>query len=108
MPPPPAPRRKEDPMKKPKRYPIALNLPRVVALLIVYGRHVVQSMKNSTWFPGPRWPTPTPTSTSRPRGRVGQVPGKGAVEMRDLAEKVVVDDMIAYKGYVGQVVAKNI
>jgi hypothetical protein len=97
---------------KPKRYPIALNLPRIVALLIVYGRHVVQSMlaNAGTWFPDPK-PTMADagkhlddlaTSEAKAKTRA-----EGAVEARDLAEKVVVDDMVSLKGYVGQIVAAN-
>jgi hypothetical protein len=36
-----------------KQPAIALNLPSAVALLIVYGRRVVQAMTNNPWFPSP-------------------------------------------------------
>ena len=96
---------------KPKRYPIALHLPRLVALLIVYGRHVVQSMLGNTWFPAPTPPLADAT-THLDELEVAEAKVKtrvqGAVEARDLAEKVVVDDMVSLKGYVGKVVAANL
>ncbi len=97
-------------MKKPKRYPIALNLPRLVAALIVYGRHVVQSMLNNAWFPAP---TPALADVTKhlddleSKEAKAKSRAKGAVEDRDLAEKDVVDDLVSLKGYVGQVVAEN-
>lgn len=95
---------------KPKRYPIALNLPRMVAALIVYGRHVVQSMLGNAWFPDP---PVTMADVTKHLDDLESAQAKvksraeGAVEVRDLAEKTVVDDIVALKGYASQIVAKN-
>ena len=46
-------------MKSQPKYPIALNLPKIVALLILLGRHIVQAMMQSSWFAAPN-PLPSP------------------------------------------------
>jgi hypothetical protein len=95
---------------KAKRHPIALSLPQAVALLIVYGRHVVQKMTNNDWFldPDPTLPVVTDhidkleVAQATAKGRA-----KGSAAARDDAEKLVVDDMNGLKGYVGKVVSQN-
>jgi hypothetical protein len=91
-------------------HPIALNLPKVVALLIVYGRHMVQMMTDNSWFPDPDPALADvtdhldklETSEATARGR-----GKGAAAARDDDEKIVVEDIKGLKGYVGKVVSRN-
>ena len=95
---------------KAKRHPIALNLPQVVALLIVYGRHVVQMMTNNAWFVSPD-PTLQSVTThldnlesSEAKARGG---AKGTAAARDDDEKLVVADMKAVKAYVGKIMILN-
>ena len=40
-------------MNTTKHISIALNLPKVVSALLLFGRHVVQAMTNNAWFPNP-------------------------------------------------------
>jgi len=95
---------------KAKRHPIVLNLPQAVALLIVYGRHVVQKMTNNVWFPSPDPALATVTDhldkleVSEAKAKDG---GKGAAAARDDDEKVVVADMKGLKGHVGKIVSQN-
>jgi hypothetical protein len=100
---------------KPKKYPIALNLPKIVALLILLGRHIVQAMGLSSWFAAPNpLPNPTlPTVTSHldaletaEATALGRA--KGAVAARNVALKQVTDDLAALKAYVSTIVALNI
>jgi hypothetical protein len=105
----------EETVMKPKKYPIALNLPTVVALLILLGRHIVQAMGLSSWFAAPN-PLPNPTlatisshldaletAEATALGR-----GKGAAAARNVAKKQVTDDLAALKAYVSMIVALNI
>ncbi|MFT3766609.1 MAG: fibronectin type III domain-containing protein [Minicystis sp.] len=83
--------------------PIALNLPRSAALLILFARHVVQAMNGNPWFPTPTPPLATVTAnvdalevaeaTARSRA-------KGTAAARDLNRKVVEADLMALKAYV--------
>jgi hypothetical protein len=45
-----------------KQPTVALNLPKIIALLIVFGRRVVQAMTNNPWFPSPSPPLATVTA----------------------------------------------
>ena len=93
-----------------ERNPIALNLPQVVGLLIVYGRHVVQKMSNNPWFVNVTPPLATVTthldtlevSEAKAKGK-----GKGTASSRDLDKKVVVDDMNGLKAFAQGVVNQN-
>jgi hypothetical protein len=83
---------------------VALNLPRIVALLIVYGRHVVEMMtKNAAQLPGP---DPTLATVSQHLDDLesseagAQARAKGAVAVRDEKRKQVVDDMKQLRGFV--------
>jgi hypothetical protein len=91
-----------------KYYPIALNLPTVVALLIVFGRHVVQMMTNSTWFTGIDLTKVTEHLDQLEAAQVlAKGRGKGTAGARNDAQKVVVDDLVGLKGIVATVVSKN-
>jgi hypothetical protein len=95
---------------KTKTYPVALNLPQVVALFIVFGRHVVQSMTGNPWFPSPNPPLATVTSdldalevseaTARTRA-------KGAASVRDEKRRVVEDHLMMLKIYVQLIANQN-
>jgi hypothetical protein len=100
---------------KTKKFPIALNLPSIVALLIILGRHIVQMMSQSSWFAAPN-PAPTPplaTVTSHldsleAAEALAKGPAKGAAAARDVAQKVVEDDLSGLKAYVAMIIAMNI
>jgi hypothetical protein len=98
-------------MKKPKKYPIVLNLPTVVALLIVYGRHVVQSIgANAAVFatPSSQLNAVTADLDALEASEVLVKSGtKGLAEARDLKQKTVEDDLKALKAYVASVIALN-
>ncbi|MFO0759541.1 MAG: fibronectin type III domain-containing protein [Byssovorax sp.] len=93
-----------------KQNPIALNLPKTVSDLIVYGRHVVQVMSNNPWFP-----SPSPTLAKVSAGldaletaeALAQSRTKGAVATRDLKRKIVIDDLYALRAYVQGIVNQN-
>jgi hypothetical protein len=93
---------------KAKRHPIALYLPKVVALLIIFGRMVVQKMTNNLWFSDPDPPLPTVTDhldkleVSEVKARDG---GMGSAAARDLDRKTVEDDLKALAAYVYKIVA---
>jgi hypothetical protein len=83
--------------------PIALNLPTVVALLIIYARHVAQSLNGNTWVTTTTPPLATfnadidalEVAEAAARSRT-----KGAAAARDIKKKVVVDDLTSIKGNV--------
>jgi hypothetical protein len=89
-------------MKKTKTYYITLSLPQVVALLIVYGRHVVQCMTNNPSFPSPNPALATvskdlddlETSEANVHART-----KGAAAVREVKRKTVVEDLTSLKQY---------
>jgi hypothetical protein len=93
-----------------RRNVIALNLPLVVAKLILFVRLVIQKMTNNTWFPNPV-PTLAQISkdvddleTAEAKARDG---GKGTRAARDLAVDVVVEDMVLLGGYIRKVCNDN-
>jgi hypothetical protein len=93
-----------------KKNPIALNLPEVAALLIVYGRHVVQEMTNNPWFPSPEPPLATVTADldALEASEATVLSGtRGTAALRDLDRAAVESDLVGLKGHVGAVVAKN-
>jgi hypothetical protein len=96
---------------KPKKNPIALNLPKVVALLIVYGRHVVQSMTNNPWFPNP---TPSLATVTTDLNALEAADAtvltrtKGSAATRNVVLTTVENDFTGLKGYVGGVGAANL
>lgn len=95
---------------KAKRHFIVLDLPQAVALLIVFGRHVVQKMTNNVWFPSPDPALATVTdhldkleaSEAKAKDR-----GKGVAAARDDDEKVVVADLKDLRAYVAKIVNQN-
>jgi len=97
-------------MRTTKHRVIALNLPNVVALVIVYGRHVVLAMTNNTWFPTPNPPLVNVAAdldaleSSEVTARSG---AKGTAAARDIRRKTVEDDLAALKAYVQSVVNQN-
>jgi hypothetical protein len=102
-------------MKSQQKYPIALNLPTIVALLIVLGRRIVQAMMQSSWFAAPN-PVPNPTLASvsshldalEASEATALSRAKGTAAARNDAKKVVTDDLAALKAYVSMIVAMNI
>jgi hypothetical protein len=98
-------------MNKPKKYPLALNLPTVVALLIIYGRHVVQAIgANPQWFatPSPALNIVTADLDALEASEAMTKNGtKGLADARDLKLKTVEDDLKALKAFVASVIALN-
>lgn len=97
---------------KTKHHPIALNLPRIVALLIVYGRHVVKMMTDSksTWFPAPTPDLATVTAdidALEAAQAVALTRTKGSAAVRDDKQKTVEDDLVGLKGYAYTVIAQH-
>jgi hypothetical protein len=97
-------------MKGTKVPQIALKLPRVIALLIVFVQHVVQAMTNNPWFASLAALVAT-TGTDLLALQVAQAKAltkaKGAAEARDDAKKVVLDDLRLLKSGVQTVVNQN-
>jgi hypothetical protein len=93
-----------------KHNPIALNLPRIVGLLILYGRHVVQEMTNNAWFPSP---SPTLASVTSKLDALeaaeltARTRAKGTAAARNLERKAVEDELTALKGYAQWVAGQN-
>jgi len=89
---------------------IALNLPRVIALFILFVQHVVQSMTNNPWFASMAALVAT-TGTDLAALITAQAKAltkaKGAVEARNDAQKVVIDDLKLLKSGVQTVVNQN-
>jgi len=89
---------------------IVLKLPKVVALLIVFVQHVVQSMTNNPWFASMAALVAT-TGTDLAALITAQAKAltkaKGAVEARNDAQKVVIDDLKLLKSGVQTVVNQN-
>jgi hypothetical protein len=97
-------------MKKTNRNPIALNLPQVVGLLIVFGRHVVQKMTNNPWYVNvdPSLSSVTDHLDSLEKSEANaKGKGKGAAAARDVDLKVVLDDMYGLKAFAQGVVSQN-
>ncbi|MFO0757510.1 MAG: fibronectin type III domain-containing protein [Byssovorax sp.] len=93
-----------------KQNTIALNLPKTVSALIVYGRHVVQVMTGNPWFPKPEPKLGTVSAdldTLEDAEATAQGRTKGAAATRDLSRKVVFDDMFGLKGYVQGIANQN-
>ncbi len=96
---------------KTKRHVIALYLPRIVALLIILGRSIVQKMTGNAWFATPDPPLPTVSGhldkleASEAAAKGG---GAGAAAARDLDLKTVEDDLKALKAYVYKIIAQNL
>jgi hypothetical protein len=99
-------------MKTPQHFPIALNLPKVVALLVVFGRHIVQCMTNNPWFsnPGPQPALPTVT------GALDDLEAaevavknrtKGSAAVRDGKKAIVIGHLMALKGFVALIASQN-
>jgi hypothetical protein len=89
---------------------IALKLPKVVALFILFVEHVLLAMINNPWF-GSLATLLTQTTTDLAALRAAQAAAigraKGAVEARNDKKKVVVDDLLLLKSGVQTVVNQN-
>ena len=89
---------------------IALKLPKVVALLILFVQHVVQAMTNNPWFVSLA-ALVTQTSTDLTALQAAQATAlskaKGAVEARNDKLKVVKDDLLLLKSGVQTVINQN-
>ena len=89
---------------------IALNLPRGIALLILFIQHVVQAMTNNPWFTSMAAlvaTTGTDLATLITAQAKALSKAKGAVEARNDAKKVVIDDLKLLKSGVQTVVNQN-
>src|SRR5271154_5271334 len=89
---------------------IALYLPRVIALFIVFVQHVVQSMTNNPWFASMAALVAT-TGTDLAALMTAQAKAltkaKGAAEARNDAKTVVVNDLKLLKSGVQTIVNQN-
>jgi hypothetical protein len=89
---------------------IALNLPRTVALLIVFVQHVIQSMTNNPWFVSLAallTQTTADLAALQAAEATALTRAKGAAEARDDKLKVVVDDVFLLKSGVQTIVNQN-
>jgi hypothetical protein len=89
-------------MNTTKHISIALNLPKVVAALLLFGRHVVQAMTNNAWFPNPDPPlnlVSVHLDALEQAEALALGRAVGAVAARDLARKAVEDDLVGLKGH---------
>jgi hypothetical protein len=89
---------------------IALKLPRMVALLIIFVQHVVEAMTNSPWFASLAALLVTTTAdlaALQEAEALVLTRAKGAVEARDDKKKVILDDLALIKSGVQVVVNKN-
>lgn len=95
---------------KTNRNPIALNLPATVALLIVFGRHVVQKMTGNPWFlnlVAMLAAFTTHLDQLEKSEATAKGNGKGAAAARDLDLKLVLDDLNSLKAAVQAVANQN-
>jgi hypothetical protein len=95
---------------KAKQFVIVLHLSRVVALFLIFCRHVVQAMTNNAWFPSPS-PTLSLVTTHLDNLQASQARAltraEGAAAARDLDLKKAVDDMTGLKAHVLGVILQN-
>ena len=97
-------------MNEPKSTPVVLNLPTIIALLIVFGRHVVQAMTNNPWFASLVAQLATTTAdldALEAAQALALTRAKGTAAMRNLKKKAVVDDLNGLKGSVQLVINQN-
>jgi hypothetical protein len=93
-----------------KHYSISLKLPSIVALLLAYGRHVVQSMTNNTWVPSPPTPLATVTTdldaleTAESTAKSG---AKGTAAARNAKKKTAIVDLKDLAGYTEKTANQN-
>src|SRR6185312_15485669 len=94
-----------------KRNPIALNLPKVVALLIVFARHVVEMMtKNIAIFASPTIAlglVSQHVDDLFDAEVLAQTRAKGTAQARDDKKAVVIDDLFVLKTYVQSICRLN-
>ena len=97
-------------MKEKKTTLVALRLPRIIALLIVFGRRVVQAMTGNPWFASLA-ALVTTTSADLDALYAAQATAltraKGTAATRDLKKKAVVDDLNGLKAGVQLVMNQN-
>ncbi|HTB76941.1 MAG TPA: hypothetical protein VK762_27040 [Polyangiaceae bacterium] len=89
---------------------IALNLSKVVALLIIFAQHVVQAMTNNPWFPSLTALLITTTAdlaALQAAEATALTRAKGAREARDDKKRVLVEDLVLLKNGVWAVVLQN-
>src|SRR5689334_10052371 len=90
--------------------PVALNLPRTVPALIIYGRHVVEAMTGNVNFPSPNPPLST-VSQHLDALEAAQVKTKsrtiGSAAARDVELNAVEADLVMLKGYVSWVARQS-
>jgi hypothetical protein len=95
---------------KTKQNPIALNLPKIIALLILFGRQVVKAMLGNLWFPNPPRPLADVSANLdalENAAVTAQGGSQGAAAARDVLPKVVEDDLKELKNYAQAVTNKN-
>jgi hypothetical protein len=89
-------------MSAKKVYRIALFLPKIVALLIILARRIVQAMTNNPWFPNQSLLTTLTSDTDALEVAEAAVRSRtqGAAATRDVKWKAVVGDLNTTKSYV--------
>jgi hypothetical protein len=93
-----------------KQTSVALNLPKTIPALIVFGRHVVQVMSGNPWFPAPLPALAAVTSDLDALEQAeaqAQNRAKGSAAARDLKKKVVLDDLSGLKAHVQAIANQN-
>jgi hypothetical protein len=94
-----------------RRNPIALNLPKVVALLIIFARHVVEMMtKNIAIFVSPTLALSLVSQHIDELSAaevLAQSRAKGAAQARDDKKATVIDDLFVLKTYVQSICRLN-
>jgi hypothetical protein len=97
-------------MKGTKVPQLVLKLPKAIALFILFVQHVLQSMTNNPWFASMAAliaTTTTDLATLLSAQAKALSKAKGAVEARDDAKKVVVDDLKLLKSGVQTIINQN-
>ncbi len=97
-------------MKATKIPQVALKLPKIIALLIVFIQHVMQSMNNSPWFTSlaallAQTATDLAAFQAAQANALGR--GNGTAEARDLKKKAAVDDLLLLKSGVVTLMNQN-
>jgi hypothetical protein len=94
-----------------KRNPIALYLPKVVALLIIFARHVVDMMtKNIAYFASPTIALSLVSQHVDDLNTAeiaAQTKAKGTAQARDDKKAIVIDDLFVLKTYVQSICRLN-
>lgn len=93
-----------------KHNTVVFRFPKIIALLIVFARAVLQKMTSNAWFPNPDPPlglVEQHVDKLEDAEATVKIGGKGAAEARNVALKVVIDDLRGLGAYVYKVASQN-